>query len=275
MNTIHAFWSDPALPFVKMRRTLGSVEAYAAHSHPEFCVGAVTNGVTLTTIQGTTHAVFPGSLVLIAPELVHSCNPREGAARSYLMAYLDVPWCRSLQTALFGPRERFTPPAPILVENEPLFHAFVELAQLLAGDALPREKSAGVTRFCGDLFAAACDPAAAPEQTAADGIIPQVKSYLARQPERHITLDELAAVFHCNPCHLLRSFKKIVGLPPHAFLLNVRIERAKQLLMEGVPAARVAQETGFADQSHFHRVFRRTLAATPRQYRHGFGNNVT
>ncbi|QEM67494.1 AraC family transcriptional regulator [Geobacter sp. FeAm09] len=271
MNATHTFWSDPALPFVNMRRTLGSVEAYTAHSHPEFCVGAVTEGVTLTTVRGTTHALFPGSLVLIAPEEVHSCNPRAGVPRSYLMAYLDVPWCRSIQEALFGPRERFTPPAPVLLENEPLFSAFVELAQLLASDAPTREKGARMTRFCGDLFAAAGDPAAVPDHTTADGIIPEVKSYLARHPERNITLDELAAAFRCTPCHLLRSFKKIVGLPPHAFLLNARIERAKQLLRDGVPVARVAQETGFADQSHFHRVFRRTLAATPRQYRHGFG----
>jgi hypothetical protein len=69
--------------------------------------------------------------------------------------------------------------------------------------------------------------------------------------------------FDATPYHLLRSFKKIVGLPLHAFMLNARIERAKQLLLYRVPLAAVAAETGFADQSHFHKAFRLILAAPP------------
>ncbi|GFE62817.1 AraC family transcriptional regulator [Geobacter sp. AOG2] len=270
MKPSHTFWNDADLPFVEMRRTLRSTVSYTAHCHREFCVGAVTEGVTLTTIRDTGYAASPGSLVLIAPESVHSCNPPAGAARSYIMAYLDVRWCRSVQESLFGPLERFLSPVPVLLENEALFAAFLELADLLAGNASSREKTVGLTRFAGDLFAAACDPVEARDEEVSEGIIREVRNYLAQRPERNISLDELAATFRCNPCHLLRSFKKFVGLPPHAYMLIARIERAKQLLLDGVPVSRVAVETGFADQSHFHRVFRRTLAATPRQYQHGF-----
>ena len=83
MKADHIFWTDANVPFVEMRFTRRSAESYKAHSHQEFCVGIVTEGVTLATIREKTYALSPGSLVLIPPELVHSCNPLEGRARSY------------------------------------------------------------------------------------------------------------------------------------------------------------------------------------------------
>lgn len=271
MKTSHTFWTDANLPHVEMRFTRRSAESYKAHSHQEFCVGAVTDGITLTTMREKTYAVSPGFLVLIDPELVHSCNPLEGSVRSYIMAYFDVQWCRSLQETLFGKQEKFIPPTTTLLESDVLFNSLLELAYLLPSDALTLEKTERLTQFARDLFAKACGITVATFDTEQYGIVHEVKRYLEQQAERNITLDELAATFRCNPYHLLRSFKKIVGLPPHAFMLNARIERAKQLLLDGVPLAAVAAETGFADQSHFHKTFRRILAATPRQYQQRSG----
>jgi len=271
MKTSHTFWNDANVPHVEMRITRQSAECYKAHSHQEFCVGVVTDGITLTTMREKTYAVSPGFLVLIDPELVHSCNPLEGSVRSYIMAYFDVQWCHSLQETLFGKQEKFISPITTLLESDILFTSLLELANLLSSDALSLQKTEKLTQFAGDLFAKVCDQTVAPFDTEQYGIIHEVKRYLEQQPERNITLDELAVTFRCNPYHLLRSFKKMAGLPPHAFMLNARIERAKQLLLDGVPLAAVAAETGFADQSHFHKVFRRILATTPRQYQQRFG----
>lgn len=266
MKTNHTFWTDTNVPFVEMRFTRQSAESYKAHSHREFCVGAVTEGTTLTTIREKSYAVSPGFLVLIDPELVHSCNPQVGRVRSYIMAYFDVQWCHSLQEALFGKQEKLISPKTALLESDVLFHSLIELASLLPSDALPLEKTENLTQFVGDLFLRTCDLAVAKLDTEPYGIIHEVKKYLKQQSEIKITLEELSATFRCNPYHLLRNFKKIVGLPPHAFMLNARIERAKGLLLDGVPLAAVAAETGFVDQSHFHKTFCRILAATPRQY---------
>jgi AraC-like DNA-binding protein len=55
-------------------------------------------------------------------------------------------------------------------------------------------------------------------------------------------------------------------LPPHAFQLQLRVDRAKTLLARGLDIAAVAQRTGFADQSHFTRVFRRSVGVTPGRF---------
>lgn len=59
------------------------------------------------------------------------------------------------------------------------------------------------------------------------------------------------------------------GLTPHAYLLDLRINAARQRLSAGQPLAAVAHEPGSCDQSHFHRSFRERVATTPRSNQHG------
>ncbi|WP_129127009.1 helix-turn-helix domain-containing protein [Geomonas oryzae] len=267
MKASHTFWNDASVPIVEVRYTSRSAESYKAHCHREFCVGAVTEGKAVMTVRNSTCVLSPGLLAVIPPETVHSCNPSEGSARSYLMAFFDATWCRSIQEALFGRQEHFIPPADFLVDSRTLYDSFLELTEILAGDALPLEKTESAAQFASELFAGTCDLKLPAQVKVRDGIVREVKEYLEQRADLNITLQELAVVFRCNPYHLLRTFKQAVGLPPHAFMLNARIERAKRLLLEGMAPAGVAAETGFADQSHFHKTFRRIVAATPRQYR--------
>ncbi|WP_136516283.1 AraC family transcriptional regulator [Geomonas edaphica] len=272
MKASHSFWNDASVPIVEVRRTRRSEESYKAHCHREFCVGAVTEGTAVMTVRDQTCVLSPGLLALFSPETVHSCNPPEGGARSYLMAYFDAAWCSSIQEALFGRQGHFIPPAEFLLDNRTLYDSFLELTKILAGDALPLEKAERATQFVSELFTSTCDLELPATVEVRDGIVREVKEYLEQRADLNITLQDLAVVFRCNPYHLLRTFKQAVGLPPHAFMLNARIERAKRLLLEGMAPASVAAETGFADQSHFHKTFRRIVAATPRQYQLRPGN---
>ncbi len=81
-----------------------------------------------------------------------------------------------------------------------------------------------------------------------------------------ISLDELARAAGVGRFHLVRAFSRELGLPPHAYQIKLRIARAKTLLRAGLPAAQVADELGFADQSHFIRHFHRVIGVTPRAY---------
>jgi AraC family transcriptional regulator len=76
-----------------------------------------------------------------------------------------------------------------------------------------------------------------------------------------VSLDDLANLAGLSPFHFVAMFKRSTGLAPHQYLLAQRIERARALLAESrVPIADVAARTGFADQSHLMRVFRRHTA---------------
>ena len=81
------------------------------------------------------------------------------------------------------------------------------------------------------------------------------------------SLRALASAVGANPFVLLREFRRRFGLPPHAFLLRLRAERARTLLAKGRDLAEVAHDLGFADQSHMTRVFKRLYGLTPAAYR--------
>jgi AraC-like DNA-binding protein len=68
--------------------------------------------------------------------------------------------------------------------------------------------------------------------------------------------------------HLVRQFRTVTGVPPHTFQIGQRVVRARRLLQAGIPPATVAALTGFVDQSHLHRHFRRRLGVTPTRYVH-------
>ena len=82
----------------------------------------------------------------------------------------------------------------------------------------------------------------------------------------NITLDELATVTGLSRFHVVRAFAAEFGMPPHTYLIQVRLAKAKKLLASRIPLAIVAVEVGFADQSHFTRHFMRTYGVTPAEY---------
>lgn len=83
-------------------------------------------------------------------------------------------------------------------------------------------------------------------------------------------LDDLADEAGMSRYQLIRAFRQRFGLPPHAYLMDEKIKRAKVLLREGKEIVDVAMTLGFADQAHFQRHFKKKLAVTPKYYQSHF-----
>jgi len=84
-----------------------------------------------------------------------------------------------------------------------------------------------------------------------------------------LTLDRLAEAAGVSRYAVLRAFRRDVGIPPYAFVTQVRVDHAKRLLREGVAVSAVSQRVGFADQSHLTRHFKRLMGVTPGAYARG------
>jgi AraC family transcriptional regulator len=95
-----------------------------------------------------------------------------------------------------------------------------------------------------------------------------VLGYIDEHLHAALSLRDLAAVAHLSPYYFARRFKESTGLSPHRYIIARRIERAKQLLRdEELTLAQVAARTGFWDQGHFSRHFKRLVGVTPRRFR--------
>ncbi len=84
-----------------------------------------------------------------------------------------------------------------------------------------------------------------------------------------MSLAELAAVAGLSRFELVRRFRDQVGVPPHVFQINLRVEYARRMLTSGVAPAAVAAACGFADQPHLTRTFKRAVGVTPARYARG------
>jgi AraC-like DNA-binding protein len=91
----------------------------------------------------------------------------------------------------------------------------------------------------------------------------RARALLHSRPTQPLELPEIAIVAGTSVSHLVRSFSRVVGLPPQRYHVQVRLAHARRLLAEGQAASWVAYECGFADQSHLNRRFKECHGLTP------------
>jgi AraC-like DNA-binding protein len=96
--------------------------------------------------------------------------------------------------------------------------------------------------------------------------IKAICTFLEQNYVNKITLDDLCNLTGLSKYYLLHSFTKEKGISPYSYLEAIRIDKAKKLLAQGVSPIDVALQTGFTDQSHFSKFFKRFIGLTPKQY---------
>jgi AraC family transcriptional regulator len=111
-----------------------------------------------------------------------------------------------------------------------------------------------------------------PARAPANGLLPWqlrlAKDYLEDNFNRNVGLEEVAKLTGLSRSWFARGFKGSTGIAPYAFILQIRVRKAKELLLDPkTPIATIATLVGFADQSHFTKIFRRYAGATPREWR--------
>jgi AraC-like DNA-binding protein len=238
----------------------GRTTGYRVDPVGEYVVGVATSTGYRLRRGRERQVVDAGRLVVLDPSTKH-----EGAPVA------TTPWtARLLVLELDGDGLDVAFPDPY-VGDPGLARRFVDLHELSRSPASMLERESTLAEFLDDLVAAS--PAARRTPASADRpAVARALAHLRAHVADDVGLDDLSAVAGVSKFHLVRQFREVTGLPPHAFQIGLRIVRARRLLESRVPTAEVAARTGFVDQSHLHRHFRRRLGITPGRYAAAFAS---
>lgn len=263
------------MPYVETRRACQSRICYKSHSHPTFSIGAVDAGQShFSSSFASEQLIQAGSIVVIPAHVEHACNPLSQHAWSYQMMHLDATWLAGLLDELqqemdlhldlntsYVPQLR-----PTILHDLHLYTAFTALNQVLFDPQISRlEKEQYLINTLTEMLI----PNFHWENIRAAGYF---QPYLPRLIEclnssmDDLSLQQLAEKLQISRYALIRLFKQYLGLTPHAYQLNQKVNQARLRLRQGCDLAQLAHELAFTDQSHFHRVFKQYTGVTPKQY---------
>jgi AraC-like DNA-binding protein len=245
----------------------GTTDRYAVDPNGETIVGVVTHGAMLAHRRGQRHILRAGEACIWDASSRHAGSPYGGHHWAARLIVIEAP-------ALDGMLDDVDAPARTLTRlrrNDPIVRDPTLVAKLLALHSALERAPRGLasdgllTEWIG-ATAGVPPPTRSFDAARRDLALRRACELLSDVPDANVTLRELAAVAGTSRHRLSRLFHTVYGMAPHRFQLAHRVRRARSLLEAGLPISEVAQRAGFADQSHFHRHFRRTLGMTPARY---------
>ena len=248
--------------------------AYDPHWHDSFLVGVTEQGVQQFDCRRVRHRSTPGHVFLLEPGEIHDGHAPTEDGFTYSTLYLDPTWVDSQLRALFehAPGDSLPSFADTLCNDERLARATALAFQAVHTQDLRIVRQTAMD----DLLACLTRHLHWRRRLNPDPRLPltaqRARDYLHANLERDIGLEDLAQACGIDRFRLTRAFKAAFGLAPHAYLIQLRLARARRLLARGQSPTEVAMALGFADQSHLGRWFRRAYQLTPADYRRRCSN---
>jgi AraC-like DNA-binding protein len=213
---------------------------------------------------GERHRFGPGDVCAWDPSARHAGRPWGCERWEARLIVLELPAIGAIVSEPDGAGRDLVFPRPRLRDAR-LAQRFLTLHAALEAPAWSLEREVALSEWLRDVSGRPAAPLAT-RAARRDPALRRACELLSQDLTANLTLDELAAAAGVSRHRLARLFRAAYGLPPHRFALAQRIRVARRLLERGVAVAEVAQRTGFFDQSHLHRHFRRTLGMTPARY---------
>ncbi|WP_421682620.1 AraC family transcriptional regulator [Stutzerimonas urumqiensis] len=243
--------------------------AYDPHFHDSYLVGFTETGVQQFHCRRVLHRSTPGQVFLVEPGELHDGHAPADGGFTYSMLYLDPEWVGSALRGLFEEVPVDCQPgfAQTLVGEPALRQAIVEACRAVQRPEPRMVRDAALDAMLAGLTWHLHWRRRLPDDPRLPSVALRARDYLHAHHDRDIGLAELASVCGVDRYRLTRAFKAAFGLAPHAYLVQLRLARARRLLALGESPATVAAWLGFADQSHMGRWFRRAYGFTPANYR--------
>lgn len=260
-------WRPADLLQLELRRGFSMSRPVPRHWHEEYQFCLIQSGSGELIYRGHGLETPPASLFIVHPGEVHSNRAFDQSGCSYRTIFMDVELVRRAATEILGKEQPLPFFKTAVVFDQGVVRQYLNLHLAFERPASTLRRQTLLLDFLAVLISRFAEqrntqPVFGLERQA----VTRACEYLSEHYAENVSLEKLASLANLSPFHFNRVFAEQLGLPPHAFQTQLRLLRAKELLRKGYSISAVAAQTGFADQSHFTRHFKRLMVVTPGQF---------
>lgn len=264
--TAHLLASGPGWRVSDIVCTAGPGDRAFEEEHPQHCIAIVRGGsFRYRSTQGNA-VLAPGSLLLGNRGACFECGHEHAAGDRCLAFQFEPAWLEGIVATVPGARQAsfaqaHLPPLPAL-------SGLIAAAEVAADDPECLEEIALRLAWAVASLLSGANPRTEAPSARDQRRITRALRHIEARCEDALSIDELARQAAMSPYHFLRTFRALVGMTPHQYVLRTRLHRAALLLRRSdQPVAGIAFDCGFGDLSTFNRRFKRVMGASPSAYR--------
>ena len=235
---------------------------FAPHFHNEYSIALITSGNHNFTCNKNDFVAQPGDIRLINPGDIHVCKSKSWA---YITFTPDTNFVEAFSESCQKELHNITFANPV-INNQKLTKLFIDLnyAKKEWQDELMAENI--LEELVVNLISFYSNCSIKTKNISYSRVkLNQTVEFMKTNFNESLKLETLAHISGLSKYHFLRKFKEEFGMTPHAYLLQIRIQKAKNMLTQNKALIDIAYSCGFSDQSHFTRVFNKIYGMSPKK----------
>ena len=246
---------------IAIKKCNNSIHASKTHFHKEISVALVEDGHSKVQICDEIFEITGRTFLMIPSNVVHRCTPVGYSNWKFRMLYINKVW---FENAYNCSSENFN--FSFMKVDKSMYLDMVSLFDNIENCMIDLENESKMIYYISLLMDVTnnYNKKYSEDMTEKVRII---KDFIEENYLSNIMINDLSRISDMSKYSLIRQFENSLGLSPHKFIINLRVNYAKNLLKGNKNLSEIALESAFYDQSHFIKCFKEYTGVTPKKYR--------
>lgn len=239
---------------------------FKTHVHRTYNIGIITKGTVQLKVNSQEYVISQGELFLINPNTPHEFKIHQNNKYSHWVLCLNT---ELIETFVQDYNHHFLQFDTVKIPDCQLYEEVKNLFEIILDESrLFIEKEDFLIRVLDKLLKTKGKLMETSDIIDDDKLylVEKVRQYINTHWRQDLTLDDLSKVANMSKFYFSRVFKKVIGLSPYDYLLQLKIKEVQNLLEESSNIAEIAYKTGFYDQSHLNKYFNKFVGISPGEY---------
>ncbi len=259
-----------SLPFISGVEALSGNDIcneFRRHIHKTYIVGFIEKGKRIITYKDGASQILKKEIFILNPSQVHSCRSEGQSGHSYKILSVSPQTMLSIASQISEKQEKQPYFRNIHNKDKALSEKMIGLFEVIEDPESDIQVESILNSFLTYLIMYFSET---PPQIYLAGeqneSIKRVCDFISYNFAANLSLKKMSEIACLSQFHFQREFKRIMQITPHEYLSDFKIREAKKMLSNSEDVADIAYQLGFYDQSHFSRIFRKTVGIPPGKY---------